>query len=606
MTGWDFAQPEWFARLKSTGRLVPDLPLFTAKADKAVRIFDKLRVPDIADQPAFAEAAGDWFRDIVRVVFGSLDDDGVRHVPEVFSLVAKKNSKTTNGAGLMLTALLVNEVPRGEFLFVAPTQEIADLAFQQAAGMIDADPEGYLQKRFHVIENRKTIRDRTNKAFVKVKTFDMKVMTGAKPIGVLIDELHIMGQMHFASRVIGQIRGALQSKKNGFLLIISTQSDEPPAGVFRAELMYARGVRDGRIQNSRMLPIIYEFPEELQVDQSKPWAEPVNWPLVTPNLGRSQHLDTMISGFAEAKEKGDAEERRWASQHLNIEIGLALHSDRWAGADFWLGNPKTGASNVDKTLTMQEVIRRSEVIVIGIDGGGLDDLLGLAVLGRETGTGRLLLWCHAWAHEIVKERRKEIAPKLDDLAKAGELTFVKLPGEDVYQLAEMVFEVEASGKLAEENTVGVDSFGVAAITKALTGEDGIDKERIVGISQGWKLNGAIKDTERDLAGGVIIHPGQALMNFAVGNAKIVPRGNAISIDKQVSGSAKIDPLMATLHAKVLMGLGHVPRPRLRRRRGRLQRDRICRAVDRLGAGDGVFGSTYLRRRHEPVGHRRGP
>jgi phage terminase large subunit-like protein len=49
------------------------------------------------------------------------------------------------------------------------------------------------------------------------------------------------------------------------------------------------------------------------------------------------------------------------------------------------------------------------------------------------------------------------------------------------------------------------------------------------------------------------------MNFAVGNAKIVPRGNAISIDKQVSGSAKIDPLMASLHAKVLMGLNPQPK-----------------------------------------------
>ena len=34
-----------------------------------------------------------WFRDIVRVIFGSLDDEGVRHVPEVFALVGKKNSR---------------------------------------------------------------------------------------------------------------------------------------------------------------------------------------------------------------------------------------------------------------------------------------------------------------------------------------------------------------------------------------------------------------------------------------------------------------------------------------------------------------------------------
>lgn len=102
---------------------------------------------------------------------------GDHHVPEVFALVGKKNSKTTSGAGLMVTALLMNEVPWAEFLFIGPTQEIADLAFQQAAGMVEADPDGYLAKRFHVVDHKKTIRDRRNKAFVKVKTFDMKVMT---------------------------------------------------------------------------------------------------------------------------------------------------------------------------------------------------------------------------------------------------------------------------------------------------------------------------------------------------------------------------------------------------------------------------------------------
>ena len=92
----------------------------------------------------------------------------------MFTLVGKKNSKTTSGAGLMVTALLMNEVPWAEFLFIGPTQEIADLAFQQAAGMVEADPDGYLAKRFHVVDHKKTISDRRTKAFVKVKTFDVK------------------------------------------------------------------------------------------------------------------------------------------------------------------------------------------------------------------------------------------------------------------------------------------------------------------------------------------------------------------------------------------------------------------------------------------------
>ena len=75
----------------------------------------------------------------------------------------------------LMTALLMNEVPSAEFLFIGPTQEIADLAFQQAAGMVEADPDGYLAKRFHVVDHKKTIRDRRNKAFVKVNgPFDIQ------------------------------------------------------------------------------------------------------------------------------------------------------------------------------------------------------------------------------------------------------------------------------------------------------------------------------------------------------------------------------------------------------------------------------------------------
>ena len=92
MTGWTFACADWEQRLREGRSLVPDLPLFKDEADRAVRIFDKLCVPDIEGQPPFAVAAGEWFRDIVRVIFGSLDDEGVRHVPEVFALVGKKNS----------------------------------------------------------------------------------------------------------------------------------------------------------------------------------------------------------------------------------------------------------------------------------------------------------------------------------------------------------------------------------------------------------------------------------------------------------------------------------------------------------------------------------
>lgn len=240
--------------------------------------------------------------------------------------------------------------------------------------------------------------------------------------------------------------------------------------------------------------------------------------------------------------------RQFLAKHLNVEIGLNLRSDRWAGADFW-------ERAAEKTLTLDELLRRSDVAVVGIDGGGLDDLLGLAVLGRDSETRQWLHWGHAWAHEIVLERRKEIAPALRDFANAGDLTVVKAPGEDVVAVADIVCRVRDAGLLPEKLSVGVDAAGIGAIVDELTSEArGITMEQITGISQGWKLNGAIKTTERQVAGGQLKHCGSPLMAWAVGNAKVVPAGNAISITKQASGAAKIDPLMALFNAVSLMAL----------------------------------------------------
>lgn len=532
---WDTSCPDWQDRVRGLRSLLPALPLIEAEAARAVAIFNMLRLPDVPGQPSMADAAGDWQRDIVRALFGSYDPAaGVRHVREIFQLVPKKNSKTTAGAAIMLTAVLMSRRPRAEFLLVAPTQEVANLAFAQAVGMIEADP--VLVAKFHIQEHIKKITYRPSGAFLKVKSFDPKVVTGSKPAGVLLDELHVIAEAADADRVIGQLRGGLISQPEGFLVTITTQSERPPAGVFRAELQKARAVRDGSLK-APILPLIYEFPKGVE------WRDPANWPMVTPNNGRSITVERLVSEYHAAEAAGEEELRRWASQHLNVEIGLALMSDRWAGADFWERQGTAG-------LTLDEVIRRSEVVTVGIDGGGLDDLLGLAVLGRDARTHDWLHWGHAWAHPSVIERRKSEAGRFTDFERDGDMTLVRQIGQDVQAVAEIISTVYGSGKL---DKIGVDPHGLGGILDALV-DAGIPQELVVGISQGWKLTGAIKTTERKLAEGTLHHGDRPLMSWSVGNARVEPRGNAVMITKQAAGFAKIDPLMALFSAVSLMSL----------------------------------------------------
>lgn len=538
------ACPDWEQRLAVGQPPMPDLPQFSGSATglRAVRAFDMLRLADVPGTPTLAEAGGDWFRAVLAVVFGSLDPiTKQRLIRELFLLVPKKNSKTTNGALAVLVGVLLNERPRAAFYMTAPVQDVADLAFSAVSGAIQLDP--VLDRKFHVRDHLKTIVHRETKATMEIMTFDPAVVTGLKVSGgALIDEVHEIAKMPKAAKALRQLRGGMLPFPEAFLWMITTQSDGVPVGVFKDELRKARDIRDGKREGA-MLPVLYEFSRDMQQDRDRPWRDPVNWPMVTPNLGRSISLDRLIEEFRTAEETSAEEMRAWASQHLNIEIGLALSTDSWSGAEFW---EQQGNSDV----TLEFLMEWSEVIDVGIDGGGLDDLLGLSLVGRHKVTGEKLSWSHAWAHPSVLERRKSEAERFRDFEAEGDLTFVEQIGQDVDEVAEIVADVEQRGLL---DKVGVDPAGLGGVLDALEAA-GVPKEKIVGISQGWKMSGTIKTVERWLAGGEFLHGGRPMMAWCVGNAKVVPVGNAVNITKQVSGSAKIDPLMALFNAASLMAL----------------------------------------------------
>lgn len=546
---WDLSCRDWWPRLQAGKSLVPDLPLWTEEGERAVRIFNKLRLADVPGTPTMAEAGGEWFRDIVRAMFGSVNPvTRERMIRELFALVPKKNSKTTDGALLMVTALLMNQRPRASFVMTAPVQDVAQLAFDAAAGAIDLDP--VLSKKFHVRHHLKTILHRETKAELEIMTFDPAVLTGQKVSGgALIDELHVCAKMTKAPKALRQIRGGMLPFPESFLAFITTQSDEAPVGVFADELKKAREIRDGKREGA-MLPVLFEFPKEVQESKDRQWERPALWPLITPNLGKSITIQRLESDYREARDTSEAELRIWASQHLNVQIGMALHAAAWAGAKHWEKQAEAG-------LTLDELLARSEVADVGIDGGGLDDLLGLAVVGRDRETREWLLWTRAWAHPEVLELRKSEAQRFAGFEKDGDLVLVEQIGDDLDEVAQIVATVETAGML---DKVGVDPAGLGGVLDALI-EAGIPEDKIVGVSQGWKLSGAIKTTERMLAAGDLWHGGQPLMTWCVGNAKVEPRGNAIVITKATAGTAKIDPLMATFNAVTLMSLNPQPKGR---------------------------------------------
>lgn len=542
---WSTACPNWESRIMAGEILIPFPPLFPGEAEDALRVFKELHLVDVPGRPTFGQAGRPWLFDFVSSIFGAYDpDSGRRLIQEFFLLISKKNSKSTGAAGIMGTALIRNWRESAEFTILAPTVEIANNSFYPARDMVRADEE--LEDLMHVQEHIRQITHRETGATLKVVAADSETVGGKKATGILIDELWLFGKRPNAENMLREACGGLASRPEGFVIYLSTQSDEAPAGVFKQKLDYARGVRDGEIDDPHFLPVIYEFPKAI-LDEKK-HLNPSFFYVTNPNLGASVDVEFINREFRKAEQNGPESMQGFLAKHLNVEMGLSLKSQRWAGADYW--------ESCAAAITLDDIEERSEVVVIGGDGGGLDDLLGLCVLGRDQETKGWLVWNHAWAHEIALERRKSEAARYRDFEADGDLTIISEPGPDVRQFGDIVRRFEKAGLL---DRVGVDPVGIGAIIDDLeqgdeNGDYALDHDRIVGVPQGWRLSGAVKTLERKLAEGSIAHAGQRLMAWCVGNARIEVKGNAVYITKQASGTGKIDPLMALLNCVALMAM----------------------------------------------------
>ncbi len=543
---WSTAVPDWEDRIRNGDSLIPSLPLFDGIADRALEIFKRLRIPDLIGQPTYGEVCEPWVFDFVRVIFGSYDPAArKRLIQEFFLLIPKKNGKSAIAAAIIVTAAIMNDRPMAELVLIAPSHKIASIAFNQARGIIAADPD--LAALFHVQSHLKQITHRLTNAVIMILSADGDVVTGSKASFILIDETHVLASKAKAADIMVELRGGLASRPEGFLLQITTQSKAEPAGQFKKELMRARAVRDGDV-SLPLLAVLYEFPQDIV--KSGAWRDPDTWWMVNPNLEVSVSRDFLIDRFVEAEKDGAEAVALFASQHLNVEIGIGLHSDRWVAADYWIDNADAG-------LTLDGILEKSDVAVIGGDLGGADDLASLVVMGRCRKTRRRMVWAKAWCISDVLERRKEIAPKLLDLADAGDLVIDDDPQVHVNEMADLCELVRDAEVLPAEAAIGLDPWGVAALLDELMAR-GFTAEQVLGVGQGYKLSGAIKGIERRLIDGTLVHAGQPIMTWCVGNAKAEARGNNILITKQRAGVAKIDPLIAMFNAEMLMSRNPTP------------------------------------------------
>src|SRR5699024_1139574 len=124
--------------------------------------------------------------------------------------------------------------------------------------------------------------------------------------------------------------------------------------------------------------------------------------------------------------------------------------------------------------------------------------------------------------------------------------------DDVRGAVEVIMRLEEAGLLPIEGpAIGLDAAGIAELLDELDAV-GMGEDRWVSVGQGWKLQQAVLTLPRRLKDRKLIHGGSEMMAWNVGNAKTELTGSNYIVTKQVAGSGKIDALMATFNAAMLM------------------------------------------------------
>ena len=137
---WTTACPDWEKKILAKESLIACKPLYPDEADMALNVFKKLTLVDVAGKPKVGEVTGQWVLDFVGVIFGAYDyEKNERLINEFFLLISKKNTKSTLAAGIMLTAIILNDRHSAEFIILAPTKEVADNSFKPIRDMIRED-----------------------------------------------------------------------------------------------------------------------------------------------------------------------------------------------------------------------------------------------------------------------------------------------------------------------------------------------------------------------------------------------------------------------------------------------------------------------------------
>jgi len=458
-----------------------------------------------------------WQNELIKTIFGVVDQNGFRQFRSCYVEIAKKQGKTMTAAAIALYLLIADGEFGAEIYSCAADRSQASLIYREAVAMIAQSPA--LSKRLKILESQKRIIYPEMNSFYQVLSSEGYSKHGINPHAVLFDETHVADREMF--RVM--THGASDARRQPLNLFITTAGNNTNSIGYELH-QKAIDIRDGRKIDPTFLPVIYA------ADENDDWTDPKVWKKANPSLGITVSKENLALACESAKQN-PSEENSFRQLRL---CQWVKQSVRWMPMQKW----DTCAFMVDKDSL------KNRICYGGLDlSSTLDITAFVLVFPPIDEEDKYHILPYFW----IPEENMELRIKRDHVSydvwhKQG---FLQTTEGNVVHYGFIESFIENLGQKYNIREIAFDRWGAIQMTQNLENMG----FTVVPFGQGYKdMSPPTKELMKLVLEEKIAHNGHPVLRWMMDNIfiKTDPAGN-IKPDKEKS-TERIDGAVATIMA----------------------------------------------------------
>jgi phage terminase large subunit-like protein len=487
-------------------------------ADLVVRFFREFLHHGIGEWAGKPFELLPWQKDEwVDPLFGWLRADGTRRYRRAGVWIPKKSGKTTMAAGICLYMLVGDDEPGAQVVSAANDKSQAAYIYRDCAAFVRQSPD--LQSILDLVDSRKRINYTQQNAYYEALSADVPTKEGLNISALIFDELHsVPGRALWSTLAYG---GA--SRRQPLLHSISTAGVYDPASIGWEQYQYAKGVKDGTIEDWSFFSLIYE------ADPNADWTDPKVWVATNPGYGTTAKSAHFLEECREAQES-PAKQNDFLRYRLNIWV---QQNTRAIDLRVWDENNKHAIDEGDGREWYG-----------GLDLGGSSDMSAWVMVAQCADDPEAVdVRCRFWLPEATLSAKHPSAGLYWQWAAAGLLATTPGNVTDERFIEAQIVEDARRFRFVDGN---IDRLFQGMRMSIELQEQGV---MLAGLGQGFLSMAAPTKKFLDLVTGRRLHHGgHPILRWMADNVvlKRDPAGNS-KVDKEKSAQ-KVDGIVACIMA----------------------------------------------------------